>query len=313
MKFLKNVSLTELQCAAAETSQAYRHQDSSQALLSMTHILGYVATRMPATQGVLESVFTKLPADNIKTMIDLGSGPGTALLAAKNILPKLESALAIEKNINMITAAQQLWRDNIYEHKTQCCLTIEWQQQDLTTLTTLPITDVVVISYALNEIKQSHYTKILALAFASAQRYIVIIEPGSHRGFDIIKTVRSYLIEQGGYVIAPCTHSQDCPITGQDWCHFSERIRRSTEHRQVKKASLSHEDEKYSYVIISKNKPLDHKGARIIKQPLKRHGHVRLDLCESSDITQKIITRKDNVAYKHARRSEWGDLWIDDK
>ncbi|POS83688.1 hypothetical protein EPUL_003587 [Erysiphe pulchra] len=50
---------------------------------------------------------------------------------------------------------------------------------------------------------------------------------------------------------------------------------------------------------------------RVILSPLKRHGHVTLDLCTPSGQIERWTIPKSfsKVAYRDARKSKWGDLW----
>ena len=53
-------------------------------------------------------------------------------------------------------------------------------------------------------------------------------------------------------------------------------------------------------------------GARIVRHPGKHSGHVKLVLCTAEGkIENRTITRSSKEAYKHARKAEWGDLWIE--
>lgn len=82
---------------------------------------------------------------------------------------------------------------------------------------------------------------------------MVLIEPGTPEGYLRIREARGQLIDAGMTVAAPCPHDGTCPIeVGQDWCHFSARVSRSSLHRQVKGGSLPYEDEKFSYVAATR-------------------------------------------------------------
>ena len=37
-----------------------------------------------------------------------------------------------------------------------------------------------------------------------------------------------------------------------DWCHFTQRLPRSRAHKQIKGAELPFEDEKFSYVALTR-------------------------------------------------------------
>src|SRR5215468_3680994 len=73
--------------AAAQISQRYQARDfSSPAISHDVHRAAYLAVRLPATYAVSERVFSEIrlraPKAEITSLLDLGSGPGTALFAA---------------------------------------------------------------------------------------------------------------------------------------------------------------------------------------------------------------------------------------
>jgi ribosomal protein RSM22 (predicted rRNA methylase) len=96
-----------------------------------------------------------------------------------------------------------------------------------------------------------------------------------------------------------------------DWCHFSQRIERTSQHRQLKGGELGYEDEKFSYVVGAKNTSIS-AGSRIVRHPGKHSGHVQLALCTPHcRIENRTITRSNKEAYKRARKAEWGDTWLE--
>lgn len=109
-------------------------------------------------------------------------------------------------------------------------------------------------------------------------------------------------------MIAPCPHMEKCPMKGSDWCHFSIRLDRSQEHRQLKGAKLGFEDEKYSYVAFGKGKYALARG-RILRHPQKRSGHVTFKVCATDGLIEETISRKQGALYKRARKANWGDVF----
>jgi ribosomal protein RSM22 (predicted rRNA methylase) len=99
--------------------------------------------------------------------------------------------------------------------------------------------------------------------------------------------------------------------TAGDWCHFAQRVERTSQHRQLKGGELGYEDEKFSYFVAGKSdSPLS--GSRIVRHPLKHSGHVQLMLCTAEgQIANRTVTRSSKEAYRRARKAEWGDLWIE--
>ena len=96
-----------------------------------------------------------------------------------------------------------------------------------------------------------------------------------------------------------------------DWCHFSQRVERTSQHRQLKGGALGYEDEKFSYLVAARI-DAPSAAARIVRHPGKHSGHVQLVLCTTEGkIENRTVTRSNKKAYKRARKAEWGDLWIE--
>jgi len=185
----------------------------------------------------------------------------------------------------------------------------EWIQQDLQSKFECPPHDLVVISYALGELAPEAAAALLDRAWSNAKQFLVLIEPGTPRGFSVVHNARAAVISAGAHILAPCPHSNACPMAGtRDWCHFAQRLERSSQHRQLKVGALGYEDEKYSYLIASRNR-FPTVEARIVRHPQKHSGHVQLTLCARQGLETRTITRSDKQNYKLARQAEWGDGW----
>ena len=57
-----------------------------------------------------------------------------------------------------------------------------------------------------------------------------------------------------------------------DWCHFAQRLERTSLHRHLKSGELGYEDAKFSYMVAAKEEVARVK-ARIIRHPLIGKGH----------------------------------------
>lgn len=259
----------------------------------------YLAVRLPATFAavtkVLEEIKKSVPNFNPRTLLDLGSGPGTALFAATELF-SFDTITAFEKETTLLNVAKQLGRH----------LSVDWRKVDLETVEELPKADLVILSYAFGELSEKGREKLLLKA-AKAAEMLVIIEPGTPAGFERIRKIRTDLIVQGKQMVAPCPHMLACPIVAPDWCHFSVRLSRSSLHRQLKGGTLGYEDEKFSYVAVC-NAPVSLPEARILRHPQKRTGHIHFTLCTRSEGLQSVtISKKTPSLYKEAKDLEWGD------
>jgi ribosomal protein RSM22 (predicted rRNA methylase) len=78
-------------------------------------------------------------------------------------------------------------------------------------------------------------------------------------------------------------------------------------HRQVKSGELSYEDEKFSFVCVSRSESTAVEGL-VIRHPQIRKGHIYLKLCTPDGLVNKIISRRDKDMFRKAREMEWGSI-----
>nr|WP_202495496.1 small ribosomal subunit Rsm22 family protein [Streptomyces sp. SID4982] len=270
-------------------------------------VAAYAAYRMPATFeavcSALEAFADAVPGWVPGSHVDVGGGTGAATWAVAatwggqrpvTVLDWAEPALALGREI---AGAHPVLRG------------AEWRRARIGAALELPATDLVTVSYVLNELSGPDRAALVDTA-AAAARSVVIVEAGTPAGYERIIEARDRLIAAGFRVAAPCPHSAPCPIVpGTDWCHFAARVSRSSLHRQVKGGSLAYEDEKFSYVAATRL-PADPAPARVVRRPQIRKGQVLLDLCEADDrLSRTTVTKRHGDLYKAARDAEWGDAW----
>ncbi|MGC5035423.1 small ribosomal subunit Rsm22 family protein [Streptomyces sp. DT190] len=270
-------------------------------------VAAYAAYRMPATFEAVRSAleaFAEAAAGWVPgSHTDVGGGTGAAAWAVSatwegrrpvTVLDWAEPALALGREI---AAARPALRD------------ARWQRSRIGAALSLESTDLVTVSYVLNELTAPDRTALVDAA-AAAARAVVIVEPGTPDGYARVIEARDRLIGAGFRIAAPCPHSAACPIApGTDWCHFSARVSRSSLHRQVKGGSLAYEDEKFSYVAAARF-PVEPAASRVVRRPQIRKGQVLLDLCETEpSLRRTTVTKRHGDLYKAARDADWGDPW----
>src|SRR5262249_42935885 len=135
---------------------------------------------------------------------------------------------------------------------------------------------------------------------------LLVIEPGTPAGYARIVIARTQLIAAGAQVLAPCPHEAPCPLQAPDWCHFSRRLARSRAHKQVKGADVPFEDERFSYVVLTRTPATKH-PSRILAQPVVGKAEIAAKLCTPDGLTTAKIARRDKAAYASARHWRWGD------
>ncbi len=309
----ERVDHRKLALATAQLSEHYKTADfSTPAVATEAHRAAYLAVRLPATYAAISRVFAEIrlraPQEEITSLLDLGAGPGTALFAAAEEFPQLRRATLIESDASWIAMSKRLAEQSDFGSVQQA----QWLQQDLRSGLACQKHDLVVISYTLGELPQAAAEAVLNKAWKCAGKFLVVVEPGTRRGFAAINTVRSALIASAAHISAPCPHHFTCPMAAAgDWCHFSQRVERTSQHRQLKGGALGYEDEKFSYLVAGKNNSPS-TGARIVRHPGKHSGHVQLVLCTpQGKIENRTITRSSKDGYRRARKAEWGDAWTE--
>ncbi len=303
---LSGTTLAELATAAAALSQRYREErrDGKLHISSDKDALAYLAVRLPATFAAIRASFAAIAAARPdfapKTALDVGSGPGTALWAAVDCWPDLAEALLIEASPIFRAWGERLAAE-VYPPQ------ITWRIVDIAeeNIDCAP-GDLVTLAYVLNEIDPDIRRPVLQQLWRVTADVLVIIEPGTPAGWQRILTARRQLIESGAHVIAPCPHAYACPLQPPDWCHFVGRVARSRLHRLAKDATVPWEDEKFSYIAVSR-KPAAAAAARVIARPRKASGRVTLKLCRhDGSAGEQLFSRRDGALFKRASRSHWG-------
>lgn len=303
---LNGVPLNELATTAAALSQRYREErrDGKAHVATDRDVLAYLAVRLPATYAAVRASFAAIaevrPDFAPKTALDVGAGPGTAVWAATECWPELADILLVEASPIFRACGEQLAAEMQPPHMT-------WRTSDIAVdeIDGEP-RDLVTLAYVLNELEPDDRHQLVERLWPLTADTLVIVEPGTPAGWQRIIAARRQLIESGGHVIAPCPHAKECPLQPPDWCHFARRVARSRLHRQTKAADVPWEDEKFSYVAVSR-KPAPASGARVIARPRKASGRVTLKLCRADGSAgDQLFSRRDGELFKRASRSDWG-------
>ncbi len=286
-----------LKRAAAAMSDAYRDGNPAAfaRLAAADRVAAYLVTRMPATYAaafrVLREVRERMGATPVTSILDLGAGTGAATLAASQLFPGARLTL-IERDVALSDAARQWLPD------------ASIQNADIERIESLPPHDLVLSAYSAGELKTDPSRKF----WAAARVALVVIEPGTPRGYGFVMGMRRGLLQAGAHMVAPCPAESECPLIAPDWCHFAARVERSSLHRRIKEAELGYEDEKFSYIALARE-PVELPHARIIRRPRQEPGKITLTLCEPG-VTETIEVRKrDKDQYREARRTAWGETW----
>lgn len=287
---------------AGRLSGHYRERGASrQVVAGDADALAYGLSRMPATYAAVRSVLADLergaPDFVPGSLLDAGAGPGTAALAVAQSWPEL-STLLLDENQVFLDLAARLQPDARLE------------RGDLRHFELGQRFDLVTCAYALTELNDAELAGVVDRLWRHCSGVLLLVEPGRPRDYARLMQARAQLMGLGAEMIGPCPHRLECPLQATDWCHFSVRLDRSRDHRQLKQAALGYEDEKFSYLLVGLPGIGQSAGARIIKPPRENKFSVTLPLCRADGTAgDAVLERRHGAAFKRARKVNWGEDW----
>lgn len=297
---------SDLIAAARNISERYRNESGhgKRLLTQDVEALSYAVVRMPATYGAVSAALhwsLECFDEKISSVLDVGAGTGAATWAVSEALGEV-SVTCLEREEAMIRLGSGLMQAD--EQLKQ----VQWVRHDLASTPVAQRADLVVASYALNELNEDKRAEVLRNLWECAGKMLLIVEPGTPVGFSQLRKARETLIALGGQVAAPCVHQGECPLPSDDWCQFTARVSRSRLHKLLKGGDVPYEDEKFSYLAVVKGDA--HPAvSRILRHPQKESGRITLRLCTTDGVQNRAVTKKQGEQFKRARKADSGDAF----
>lgn len=297
--------------AAQALSERYRGPrtiEESPLATGELQVLGYLALIMPATYaqlyGALAATAARCPGWAPTSMLDLGSGPGTALWAATAQWPSLRSLTAWEREAAFITAGRELARSS----DSVALRSARWDRHDFTR--GLPTSDerydLVVLGHVLNELDPDLRRDIVESAWQRTTGILLIVEPGTTAAFAVVRAARDQLLDAEARTLAPCAHDHPCPLA-DDWCHFPQRIVRPDFQRKARGAPSQWEDSKFSYAAMARFGPSEPVWARVIREPSSNKAYAEVKLSTRAGVSRYRALKRHREVFRQVRDLRWGD------
>jgi ribosomal protein RSM22 (predicted rRNA methylase) len=287
--------------------------------------LAYLAARFPATYAAAQAALRQVPdaaLDGCQSVLDLGAGPGTATWALMERLPTLQQATFLESEPEMLGHAQAL--AGAFEPLKVTVTPGDLRQR----LAEAPQHDIVVMAYVLSELDEASQLSLLDQAWAKADRGLFLLEPGTPETSRRVLVARDQLLKAGGRLVGPCPQEGACPMAEKDkfqwkmakdkpegsyWCHFSIRLERRGLHHMVKSGVLGYEDEKFSWLYVTKGtNPGPAYPYRLHSDPKRVNRHIELKVCDHDGKLDTLFYNRRDTAQNirnAARRLNWGFGW----
>jgi ribosomal protein RSM22 (predicted rRNA methylase) len=283
-------------------SDKYRFESGANKIIvrSKNDAYTYVFSRMKATSYAVNFALNETLKNLTcfpKTLIDMGSGTGSAVFATTNLI-NLDKIDCFERQDEMIDIAKKLLKNNKDYNK------IIFHKFDIINDNLDIKSDLVISSYMLNEFDDKNRLISVDKLWNMTNNYLLIVEPGTPNSYKELMEIKNYLKDKGAYIIAPCV-CDSCPLIN-DYCNFTVRLDRSKLQKIAKNGESPFEDEKFFYMAFSKSQ-IKIDGARVIRHPIFRRKVVDLTLCTKFGIKKLSIT-KSNKFYKVVRNLTNNDI-----
>lgn len=300
--------------------------------------VSYLHCRMPYTyhvgQRISMEIAKKIPDFKPDSILDYGAGLGSCIWAAHDVFTDATRLAAVEPNKDMRRLGKFLTTMGKLKKE------ILWVES----LTMIPGTgsdrgkfDLIFLSHVLQELSTAKIRQLLIDTLYSRLNengILVVIEPGSPKGFRFIYDLRRWVIEkprEDASIVAPCPHHMECPLASQrnSWCHFSQlsyKWSRDIFPKLPKQKDIH--NEKFCYLVIKKGKTpnvefkteeeteIDQEKSyfwdRIIRPVIKKQKHHIMDLCTTKGKLERRIIAKSHGTlggFKSSKYLNWGDLW----
>lgn len=246
-------------------------------------------------------------------VLDIGSGPGTAVLGMLEFFShrKQKTVLeftAVDQVPGNLREAEELFLSARALHA--CDASLKTIQSDIGSVERFVRGhfDVIILSNVLNELfvhDETRVEKRLALLESILTRFLaddgscIIIEPALRETSRDLLEVRDGILGLGIHVYAPCLGEGMCPalVNPRDWCHEDIPWEPSLLVREIDQLTGLRKDSlKFSYLVLrrdslSRSDIRGQSAFRVVSEPLVTKGKVEFFLCDGEE--RKLVTRLD--------------------
>lgn len=251
-------------------------------------------------------------------VLDIGSGPGTAILGTMDFFAAHEKRPVLE--FTAIDHVAENLRDSealfgLFRERVPLVAVLKTIRSSIEMASSFPKGpyDIIVLSNILNEVayldedrssKRVAILKTIIRDLLAADGSCIIIEPALRQTSREMLLVRDALLNEGLHIYSPCLTGENCPAlqNPKDWCHedvpweFPEIVREVDRLTGLRKDSL-----KFSYIVIRKDglSVKDNYGDssfRVVSEPLVSKGKMEFYLCGAGGRRMATRLDKDQIA-----------------
>ncbi|KAF9418485.1 37S ribosomal protein S22 [Podila epigama] len=249
---------------------------------STAYIAAMSPTTYSAVRNVLGEVHQRVPSLDPKTILDFGTGPGTAIWAANDVWQKPIHYTGVDTSMAMLETAEDILSALSSSGAAIDNVTFKPFMSHGSKAQTY---DVVMSAFVLSELTTPELRRsTLDHLWKSTNDMLILVDRGTPAGFKVLAEAREQILGldadlikpkpkydnfghllpeepvetvEPAHVLAPCPHDKICPMYASlakdtQWCHFSQKVQRPDFLRKTKHSKENFEDAKYTYVVLRK-------------------------------------------------------------
>lgn len=225
---------------------------------------------------------------NKKIYFDYGAGPLTFFTACSLQQLEGERFFAYDKNMEIL----ELGKSVIKDFSTKIYDVLKFSMPKVKV-------NVVFLGNILSELNMDDAQRLfiqLIKDIDTENNLIILIEPGTKKGFNNIQQVKKLLNKYGFYFLNACP-TDNCPMDTKDWCHENLIFPRSQLIEYIEqKTGLNNRFINFTYALFStKNQQIfdfNNYTFKVVSNLLDRKGEYAIYLCSKIGLKQFSILKK---------------------
>ena len=277
----------------------YTHEDYSWNKINVatSYALYYMSINIPKLWMVLgnSGVWRQRELKEIDSLIELGCGPGTFLWSflfylysvAPEQLQKIKHICGVDTSPIYLQIAEQLF-EKLLEEKAFAHIDAEFVCGRWEDYVTKHHCQLSIFGNSL--VESSFDLNTFDLQFLN----LLIIEPGTLKHFQRLRTLRDNLRSHGWHIHFPCTGGDKCPMSDDNWCHF--HVNRFLLPFVQKMSSAgnrrNHRHNFCAFLFSRLDNQLNQDSWRILSRPRKVKRSVMRYICNGDRMFEAVLSRK---------------------
>ncbi len=242
---------------------------------------------------------------NKKAFLDYGAGPLTFYSACALMNLEGEKFFAYDKNQDILYLGKSLIKDLSFKLYNKMNFSLPDEK-----------VNVIFLGNVLAELEEKNITPFLEKMIKMIDmenNLLIIIEPGTKKGFKNIITAKQFLNRRGFKFLNACP-TEHCPVDENDWCHENIPFPRSTLIEYIEqKTGLNNKFINFSYGFFSTNTKkafVFHENTfKVVSNLFVRKGEYAIYLCGNMGIRLFSILKKHlNELNKEFKNLSRGDI-----